>query len=166
MSIRFATVQDVPAMVALGKRMHAITRFRTMPYNEERVARSLRTALEQGKGRYVCFLAEDAQGQVVGGLLAVLERHIFTDQVTASVMQYEVLPEKRMGGHGLRLMKAFEQWARNRQVAEISFGVNSGEGYAQVGAFARRIGFQPVGENFVKMMALPAGIGQSPAGLG
>jgi GNAT superfamily N-acetyltransferase len=146
--------------------MHAITRFRTMPYNEERVARLLRAALQEGKDRYVCFLAEDGDGQVVGGLLAVLERHIFTEQVTASVMQYEVLPEKRMGGYGLRLMKAFEQWARNRQVAEISFGVNSGDGYAHVGAFARRIGFQPVGENFVKTMGRSAGSGQSPAGMG
>jgi GNAT superfamily N-acetyltransferase len=153
MPIRFATVNDIPAMVALGKRMHAITRFRTMPYDEQRVARTLRVALEQGRDRYVCFLAEDGEGQIVGGLLAVLERHIFTDQVTASVMQYEVLPEKRMGGYGVRLMKAFEQWARNRRVAEISFGINSGEGYAQVGAFARRIGFQPVGENFVKAVA-------------
>jgi hypothetical protein len=58
-----------------------------------------------------------------------------------------------MAGYGLRLMKAFEQWARNRKVAEISFGVNSGEGYAQVGSFARRIGYQPVGENFIKSVA-------------
>jgi GNAT superfamily N-acetyltransferase len=152
-TIRFATVNDIPAMVALGKRMHAITRFRTMPYDEERVTRTLRVVLEQGKERYVCFVAEDASHEIVGGLLAVLERHIFTDEVTASVMQFEVLPEKRMGGYGLRLMKAFERWAGNRQVAEISFGVNSGEGYAQVGSFARRIGFQPVGENFVKTVA-------------
>jgi GNAT superfamily N-acetyltransferase len=153
MGIRFATLDDIPALVALGRRMHAITRFRTMPYDEGRVARSLRAALDQGKERYVCFVAEDSEGQVVGGLLAVLERHIFTDQVTASVMQYEVLPERRMAGYGLRLMKAFEQWARNRKVAEISFGVNSGEGYAQVGSFARRIGYQPVGENFIKSVA-------------
>lgn len=152
MAIRFARAEDIPALVALGKRMHAITRFRCMPYDEERVARTLRVVLGQGKDRYVCFVAEDSDGQVVGGLLAVLERHIFTDQVTASVMQYEVLPEKRMGGHGLRLMKAFEQWARNRKVAEISFGINSGAETDSVGNFARRIGFVPVGENFVKAL--------------
>ena len=150
MAIRFATPADVPALVALGKRMHAITRFRSFRYDEARVAQALHAALEQGKNRYVCFLAEDAEKQIVGGLLAVLERHIFTEQLTASVMHYDVLPERRMGGYGLRLMKAFEQWARNRKVAEISFGVNSGADYAQVGAFARRIGFEVVGENFVK----------------
>lgn len=150
MTIRFATSQDVPALVALGKRMHAITRFRVFRYDEARVAQALHAVLGAGKGRYVCFVAEDSEKQVVGVLLAVLERHIFTDQLTASVMHYDVLPERRMGGYGVRLMRAFERWAANRKIVEISFGVNSGGGYAQVGAFARRIGFEVVGENFVK----------------
>lgn len=152
MGIRFATVEDIPALVVLGKSMHAITRFRSFRYDEEQVAQALRAALGQGKGRYVCFIAEDGKTQIVGALLAVLERHIFTDQITASVMHYDVLPERRMGGYGLRLMKAFEQWARNREVAEISFGVNSGDAHARIGSFARRIGFEAVGENFVKAM--------------
>ncbi len=152
MAIRFATVEDIPALVALGKRMHAITRFRAFDYDEQRIAQALRAAFMQGKGRYVCFVAADGENQVVGALLAVLERHIFSDQIIASVMHYDVLPERRMGGYGLRLIKAFEQWAKNRKVAEISFGINSGGEHQQVGVFARRIGFEPVGENFVKAM--------------
>ena len=150
MAIRFATVEDIPALVALGKRMHAITRFRAFDYDEERVAQALRAALVEARGRYVCIVAEDSKGQVIGMLLAVLERHIFSEHLIASVMIFIVLPERRMGGYGLRLMKAFEQWARNRQAAEISFGINSGEGCEQVGSFARRSGFAAVGENFVK----------------
>ena len=70
MTIRFATPTDVPALVQLGKHMHAITRFRTLDYDEARVAQTLTAALAQGKERYVCFVSEDSQGQVVGGLLA------------------------------------------------------------------------------------------------
>jgi len=70
MAIRFASIDDVPALVALGKRMHAITRFRSFTYDDERVGKALRAALDQGKGRYVCFIAEDAEKQVVGALLA------------------------------------------------------------------------------------------------
>ena len=150
MAIRFATVEDIPALVALGKKMHAITRFRVFDYDEERVVRALRAAFVEARSRYVCIVAEDSKGQVIGMLLAVLERHIFSDQLIASVMIFIVLPERRMGGYALRLMKAFEQWARNRQAAEISFGINSGEGCEQVGSFARGIGFATVGENFVK----------------
>lgn len=153
MAIRFATVDDIPALVALGKRMHAITRFRVFRYDEERVTKALRSAFGVGKDRYVCFVAEDGEKQVTGVLLAVLERHIFTDQVTASIMHYDVLPERRMGGYGLRLIRAMEQWAANRKVAEISFGINSGDNFERVGAFARRIGFTCVGGNFVKALA-------------
>ena len=153
MTIRFATPTDVPALVQLGKHMHAITRFRTLDYDEARVAQTLTAALAQGKERYVCFLSEDSLGQVVGGLLAVLEKHIFSQQLTASIMHYDVLPEKRMGGYGVRLLKAFEQWCKNRQVVEINFGVNSADDADQLallGRFAIKLGYSKVGENYVK----------------
>jgi GNAT superfamily N-acetyltransferase len=156
MPIRFATVNDIPALVALGKRMHAITRFQRFAYHDARVANSLREAFEKGKGRYVCLVAEGSDKKVVGALLAVLERQIFSELLTASVMHYDVLPEKRMGGYGVRLLKAFEQWAANRKVAEIAFGINSGVEAEAVGRFARKMGFEKVGENFVKATAIPS----------
>lgn len=155
MTIRFATPSDVPALVQLGKHMHAITRFRKLDYDEARVAQSLTAALAQGKERYVCFVANDSQGQVVGGLLAVLEKHIFSQQLTASIMHYDVLPEKRMGGYGVRLLKAFEQWGKNRRVAEINFGINSIEEAREMqrlGSFAVRMGYSKVGENYVRAL--------------
>lgn len=153
MTIRFATPADVPALVQLGKHMHAITRFRTLDYDEARVAQTLTAALTQSKDRYVCFVADDSQGQVVGGLLAVLEKHIFSQQITASIMHYDVLPEKRMGGYGVRLLKAFEQWCTNRKIVEINFGINSvGElqEMRRLGSFAVRMGYSKVGENYVR----------------
>lgn len=150
MPIRFATVKDIPALVTLGKRMHAITRFNRFVYDEARVAQALRAALEKGSGRYICFVAEDSKQQVVGGLLAVLEQHIFSEQLVASVMHYDVLPESRMGGYGVRLLRAFEQWSKNRKVTEISLGINSLTDMDSVGGFVRRMGYVKVGENFVK----------------
>lgn len=150
MAIRFATAQDIPALVALGKRMHAITRFNRFEYRGDRVAKALHDAIDKGAGRYVCLVAEDGGKQVVGALLAVLERQIFSELLTASVMHYDVLPEKRMGGYGVRLLKAFELWAANRRVAEIAFGINSGSEAENVGSFAKKMGFEKVGENFVK----------------
>lgn len=150
MPIRFATVNDIPALVALGKRMHAITRFKSFVYNDARVAQALGAAIEKGNGRYVCFVAEDNAQRLVGVLLAVLEQHIFSEQLIASVMHYDVLPEKRMGGYGVRLLKAFEQWSKNRKVVEISLGINSLTEMDAVGGFVRKMGYVKVGENFVK----------------
>lgn len=66
-------------------------------------------------------------------------------------MRVDVLPEARMGGYGLRLLKAFERWATNRRVVEICFGVNSGgESGEALHRFAQRVGYREVGRNYVK----------------
>jgi GNAT superfamily N-acetyltransferase len=153
MSIRFATSQDIPALVRLGERVHALSRFKTMPFDAQRVAAALHAAFEETSGRYVCFVATDSQSQVAGGLLATLERHIFSPQITASIMHFDVLPEKRAAGYALRLIKAFEAWCKNRQIAEISFGINSVEDEAELarlGSFAQRLGYRKAGESYVK----------------
>lgn len=150
MPVRFATPLDVPALVVLGKRMHVLTRFRHFSFDEPRLTQALNAALTEGKNRYVCLVAQNSQGEVVGVLLAVLEQHIFSSQLIASIMHYDVLPEARPGGWGVRLLRAFELWAKNRRVVEISFGINSGDELGTVGRFAARMGFEKVGENFVK----------------
>lgn len=150
MPIRFATLQDVPALTEGGRRMHQLTRFKVFEYNTARVMASLTQLINQGQGKYVCMVAEDGEQKIVGALIAVLEAHIFSEQLTASVMHYDVLPEKRMGGYGVRLLKAFEQWCKNRQVVEINLGINSLVEMDSVGAFVRKMGYAKVGENFVK----------------
>jgi len=79
-----------------------------------------------------------------------MEQQIFTDAYTASIMHFDVLPEARMGGYGVRLLKAFEQWAMNRGAVEICFGVNSDTEAHVVGRFAQKMGYRKVGENFAK----------------
>jgi GNAT superfamily N-acetyltransferase len=153
MSIRFATAQDIPALVSLGARVHALSRFKGMPYDAARVTAALQAAFATADGRYVCFVATDSQGQVAGGLLATLERHIFSPQITASIMHFDVLPEKRTAGYALRLIKAFEAWCNNRQIHEISFGINSvddAQELARLARFAQRLGYRKIGESYVK----------------
>lgn len=150
MPIRFARLEDVPDLVKGGQRMHALTRFRKFDFNTQKVTRSFEQLIAKGQHRYVFFVAESKSGGVVGALIGVLEQHIFSDQLTASVMHFDVLPEARAGGYGLRLLKAFEQWCINRKVLEITFGINSGDAADTVARFAQRVGFVKVGENFVK----------------
>lgn len=150
MAIRFAQVEDVPALVALGQRMHALTRFRSLDYKPAKVTQALTDAITKGQHKYVFFVATGGEGKVVGGLLGVLEQHIFSDQLTASIVHFDVLPEARMGGHGVRLLRAFETWCANRKVVEIAFGINSGEDLERLSAFASRLGYRKTGENFLK----------------
>ena len=150
MPIRFAEPKDLRALVQLGARMHALTRFRSQTYNAQKVADSFVNLMRQGQHNYVFLVAESAKGEVVGGLIGLVEQQIFSDAWTASIMHYDVLPEYRMGGYGVRLLKAFEQWAKNRKVIEISFGINSEDDMARTGKFAGRMGYRKVGENYVR----------------
>lgn len=160
MTIRFATSDDIPATVALGERVHGMTRFAGQPFQPERVAAALRYVLAHtptgappgSPHKYVFLVAQDQQGQLVGGLIAVLEQHIFSPMLTASVMQYMVLPEARMGGHAVRLLKALEQWCANRGVVEIGLGINSGGDFERVGRFVQRAGYTTTGGHFVKVL--------------
>lgn len=132
--------------------MHQYTRFKAFNYDPARVTANFGQLIQQGQSKYVFMVAADAHGQMKGGLIAVLERHIFSDQPVASVMHYDVLPEKRMGGYGVRLLKAFEQWCENRQVVEINLGINSLTEMDSVGQFVRKMGYSKTGENFVRSL--------------
>ena len=149
MPIRFATMQDMPDLLAVGERMHALTRFRAHPYERERLEKAFTDLITQGQGKYAFLVAANSHGQVVGGLLGVMEQHIFSPGWCASVMHYDVVPEARGGGYAVRLLKAFEQWAKNRQAIEINLGINSGGDFERVGRFASRMGYRKIGENYV-----------------
>ncbi|HEV6966507.1 GNAT family N-acetyltransferase [Roseateles sp.] len=150
MAIRFATMADLPELIEGASRMHALTRFRTQPFNAQRVASSFTHLLQDRSGKYVFLVAIGANKALVGALIGVMEQQIFTDAYTASIMHIDVLPEARMGGYGVRLVRAYEQWAKNRNAFEISFGLNSGVDTSLASQFVQRIGYRKVGENFIK----------------
>jgi GNAT superfamily N-acetyltransferase len=139
---------DIPAMVELASRMHALTRFKSFPFSAQRTTNSIVALIQHDKGKYAVFVAENSEGKVVGALIGVMEQHIFSESYVASIMHIDVLPEARMGGYGVRLIKAFEQWARNRNAFEICFGVNSGSDL-ELQTMIERLGYKFVGGNFV-----------------
>ena len=155
MAIRLAQLGDLPSLLDGARRMHALTRFRHLPFSDRRVEASFRELIEKGAPRYAFLVASSGSPErIVGALIGVLERHIFSETLIASVMHFDVLPEARMGGHAVRLLTAFEGWCRNRGVAEIAFGTNSGHDERNlVGRFAIKAGYARVGENYVKSTA-------------
>lgn len=151
MKIRFATLEDVDPFVEMGRRFHALTRFRVYEYKPSRVADQLRAVVHTGqneKGTHCFLVAEDSQGQPVGGLIGCVEKHFFSDQLVATIIHYDVLPEKRMSGAGLRLLAAFRKWAENRGAVELSAGVNSGVELEKMDRFLQRLGFKQTGGNY------------------
>lgn len=105
-------------------------------FDEKRLATQFRAVIETGHKKGV------------GGLIGCVERHFFSDQIVASIVYYDVIPERRMSGAALRLLKAFRTWAENRGAVELSAGVNSGDDSGKMDKFFKRLGFSPVGGNY------------------
>lgn len=159
MKIRFAHIDDVPAFVEIGRRIHATTRFQIYPFQPEQVTRTLTQLINsKGGGKYVFLVAEDSAGVPAGGLIGCLEQHIFSDRPIANIVHFDVLPEKRMGGAALRLLTAFRKWAENRGVLELCAGVNSGEDLDKLDRFFKKLGYTAVGGNY----AMPLSYAQRP----
>lgn len=156
MKIRFATQQDVPVFVELGRRFHAMTRFRVYDYDSRRMTESLNAVVRNPRGSHCFFVAEDSTGEAIGALVGCIEQHFFSSQLVASVIHYDVLPEKRMGGAGVRLLMAFKQWAQNRGAVELNAGVNSGTDLEKLDRFLRRMGFHMTGGNYSLMLGATA----------
>src|SRR5689334_22632048 len=95
MPIRFATLSDVPALVEGAGRVHALTRFRSRPYDAQRVTQAFSELIEQRRSSYGFFVAENIVGQIVGTLIGSIQREILFDACTASVMHFDVLPDSR-----------------------------------------------------------------------
>jgi len=148
MKIRFATLDDIPSFVELARTFQSHTRFKDYDFNAERVAANLRAAVENPRGTHCFFVAVGSAEQPVGCLIGCAERHFFSDQVVASVIQYNLLPDKRMSGAGLKLLTAFKKWAENRGAYELAVGINSGADLKQMDSFLRKLGFQMTGGNY------------------
>lgn len=155
MKIRFATLDDIPYCVEAGRQFHAMTRFAAYDYNAERVAQSFRGVIDvgqNGRGTHCFLVAENSDGQLVGAIIGCIEQHFFSERKVASVIHYDVLPEKRMGGAALKLLIAFRKWAENRGVFELSVGVNSGHNLQKMDSFLRKLGFVCTGGNYAMVV--------------
>lgn len=153
MIIRAAKMEDIPALLDLGRSIHATTRFKQFEFSPERVASNLTAVIQDKRGIYCFLVAEDATGVAVGVLIGCLERHIFSDeQIVATLIHYDVLAEKRMGGTGLRLLSAFRKWAENRGAFELNAGISSGTDLVKLDRFMRKLGFQQTGGNYSLML--------------
>jgi L-amino acid N-acyltransferase YncA len=148
MRIRFATVEDVPIIVELGRSYHEATHFRSFDYQPDKVMENMRALIEGKRGTHCFFVAEDTPGQLIGGLIGCVENHLFSDQPVASILFYYVHPERRMNGAGMRLLAAFRRWAENRDALELCVGVNSGIQLKRVDRFLMRMGFRLTGGNY------------------
>lgn len=143
--IRPATRDDIPALIELGRAMHAESpRFSRHPYSPAKTAGTIDFLLANG----AVFVAVKG-GQAVGMMGGMVAPGWFTDEATAIELAVYVTPEHR-GLIGARLIRTYEAWAFAHGAAEVVLGITTGIHTERTAAFYERLGYQRAGITTVK----------------
>ena len=141
--IRDATIDDLPALVCLGRAMHAESpRFRKLRYDEQRAEGFLRWLLS---GPHGMVAVADIDGRLVGGMAAMCVEHWCSPILVASDVALFVLPEHRGSITAARLIARFRQWARRRGAVLATVGISTGVHVDESQALYLALGAEHVG---------------------
>lgn len=145
MTIREATVEDIPALVEMGKRFRAETRYvGIVEENAEQMAETARRLIESPSG--VVFVACDASIPI--GMIGMMA---YPDHISGARVAGEVFwwmePEAR--GHGLRLLRAAEKWAKEQCASSIQMVAPD----ERVEYLYRRLGYSRIETSYGKAVA-------------
>lgn len=123
--IRSATQDDVPVMLALGRRMHDESpTFSGLSFNADKLRAVIERVIESPDG-FAC-VATDSAGVIVGGMLAMATPHWCSDDLVACDLALFIAPEHRGGMAAVRLLNAYADWAEDRSIRLVMFGVMTG----------------------------------------
>ena len=135
--IRIATLDDIPAIVALGSRSMVdgpyANRGADNPEQSEKLARY---NIEQA-GKVLLWIED---WQAVGMLGFVIFNHHFRGECTCQELAWYVLPEHRAGGAGIKLFWEAQKMAKEAGAKRIQFSAPN----EQVGAIYKRYGFEQI----------------------
>jgi GNAT superfamily N-acetyltransferase len=120
--IRFATDDDMGALLILAEQMHAESDYRRYPFAIDKMAR-LFQGLMDGAG--VVLVAEQAD-RVVGVMAGYCEESWFTPAKVAGEYGVFVEPGARGAALAAGLVRAFCAWAKEQGADLIQVGVTTG----------------------------------------
>lgn len=137
MTIREATLADLPTLVAMGREFLQSVyprRFADAPAQLEAFGQAMLTSDGQR-----LLLAAEQDAQVVGMMGLVVYPHPMSGDVIAAELFWWVSPTHR-GSAGARLLRQAETWAKNKGAAVLQMVAPSDA----VASFYERIGFDRV----------------------
>ena len=126
--IRRATPADAPAILAMGRAPAVESpKYREKGFDEARLMalgeRLSGTLLAENPD--ACVLVAERAGEVIGMMIPVVAERFFSGELFVTDLTLYLKPEHRGGLAFARLVRAAEDWARQRGVLDCNFGVST-----------------------------------------
>ncbi len=161
MTVRPATAADIPAIVALGRRMHAESpRYSAVPYDKDRAESVVAQRVSTGG----MFVADDPRDctepgspayAIIGMADCWTEEQEATGIVSGCNFVVYVLPQHRGGSTFSDLVFAMEDWAKERGATEFIVGVSTGQANEAIARAYEALGYSPSGISLRKPLTQP-----------
>lgn len=146
MLIRQARVEDLPRLSACAEEFYASSKF-LKTFDLDRFV-AMWTALLGNETGVIFLLCE---GEEISGTIGgVAYPEAYSSEVIAQEFFWYSLSTSR--GAGVRLYRAFEEWARARGCSQIRMGHLVDSMPEKVARFYERMGFVPIEVNFCKSL--------------
>lgn len=146
-NVREATAADIPALVELGRAMHAESpALRHAPYDEGKVS----FALSQALASAVIYLHEDAEAKLDGAFVGIVVERWFSRAKVAGDLALFVSPDRRGGLIAYRLLNAYVEWCQKNGFAprDVQLGITTGVLLESTARLYEGLGFERIGNIF------------------
>lgn len=150
MSVREATLADLPRLLELMAEFHDNSLQARMPLNAGKVEALLRGCISNANR---CAFAWDpspgGDGRAEGFYLGHVDAWWFTDELVAFDIAVYVAEGHRGGGAAGKLFTAFTDWARGKGAVTVWPGISTGVGLERAARFYEGHGLTKVGYVFM-----------------
>lgn len=148
-NVRRATLSDLATLVEMGRAMQQESpRYARFDFDDGKVQQLIATLIDlDGPG---CALVATVDETIVGMLGGILVEHFFGRDTYAADLVVYVYPAHRGGTTVVRLVKAFEDWARSKGALECCVGVSTEIASTRVSALYRALGYRMAGYSHLK----------------
>lgn len=154
MTIRFATVEDIPALLDLGQQMTEESRFKSYGLNRDKTAKILMSMIAQSK-HSIIIVAVTKDGTMIGMLGGYAVDFFFCDVKVVQDRFFYVRPESRGSPAAIKILLAFRKWAEQHDVYELNINMSVAIEMERFNRMMGKLGFQCCGSNFTLPLNLP-----------
>lgn len=148
MLIRNFTLDDVPAMIELGKQMHEESSFAGLQYDEQKLY-DMGIVYIANPEIYFAKVAEK-DGVIYAMYVGYISEYYFSKDLAGFDQLLFVAPEKRGGIAAMRLIKEFEEWAYSNGAKEVRPACSTGVQSEKTRQLYEALGYETVGYTFRK----------------
>jgi GNAT superfamily N-acetyltransferase len=149
-TIRNATEADVDTIVKMARHFIAFAPHAAVAeYTDEDLAHAARSCMQHG-----LLIVAEQDGEIIGMLLGIVSGLWFAPRTLwASELAWWVEPAARGGTAGIRLVTAFQDWAREKGAKVVAMSSLHLDHDSRVGNVLERMGFSPSEHTYIKRIS-------------